>query len=382
MRIGIEAQRLFRKRKHGIEFVAIELIKNLQILDKRNQYFIFVKPDDDNTCVSETENFKIIEIKAPTYPIWEQLALPHIVRKMKCDVLHCTSNTAPIYPKLPVIVTLHDIIYLEKSFLNIIRSKGTNYQRFGNIYRRIIVPGIVKSAKRIITVSEFEKKRIIDFFGLSSEANKVVSIYNGVSKHFKKIENTSELEQVKKRYGLPDDFILFLGNTDPKKNTANVLKAYAAFLMSYPGKIDLVILDYDTEQLAQQLDEIGLGELTENIHLTGYVVNNDLPAIYSLSKLFLYPSLRESFGIPLLEAMCCGTPVITSNTSSMPEVAGDAAFFVNPEESSEITEAIVKLNRNNELRNELIQKGYTRSAEFSWEKMARNVLKIYESIKN
>ncbi len=380
MKIGIEGHRLFRRCKHGMEIVTIELIKNLQVLDTENQYFIFVEPDEDKECIKETENFKIVNIKVGSFPVWEQLALPFYASKYHCDLLHCTSNTAPMFLKIPLIVTIHDMIYLEKSYFKIIDNQGTMYQRYGNMYRRFIVPRIAKSAQKIITVSDFEKHRINEYFHFLPENNKVISIYNGVNEYFRKIDNLEELKRIKIKYKLPDDFILFLGNTDPKKNTTNVIKAYFEFKKSNPGNIKLVIIDYQPEQLRKQLNEIGNQELAENIHLTGYVVNADLPAIYSMSKMFLYPSLRESFGIPLLEAMCCETPVITSNTSAMPEVAGEASLLVNPFEPGEIATAMKLLNGNQELRNELKIKGLAQSKKFSWRTMAENVLQTYYDV--
>lgn len=380
MRIGIDGHRLFRRRKHGMEIVTIELIKNLQILDTENQYYIFVEPDQDKDCIKETENFKIVNIKVGSFPIWEQFALPFYASKYHCDLLHCTSNTAPMFLKIPLIVTIHDMIYLEKSYFKIIDNQGTSYQRFGNMYRRFIVPRIAKSAQKIITVSDFEKHQINDYFHFSPSINKVISIYNGVNEHFRKINDLDALRSIKEKYNLPDEFILFLGNTDPKKNTTNVIKAYFEFLKSNPGNIKLVIIDYQVEQLKKQLNEIGNQELAENIHLTGYVINADLPAIYSMSKMFLYPSLRESFGIPLLEAMHCETPVITSNTSAMPEVAGDASLLINPFEPNEISKAMKLLNSNQELRNDLKIKGLAQSSKFSWRTMAENVLQTYYDV--
>ncbi len=380
MRIGIDGHRLFRRRKHGMEIVTIELIKNLQILDTENQYYIFVEPDQDKDCIKETENFKIVNIKVGSFPIWEQFALPFYASKYHCDLLHCTSNTAPMFLKIPLVVTIHDMIYLEKSYFKIIDNQGTSYQRFGNMYRRFIVPRIAKSAQKIITVSDFEKHQINDYFHFSPSINKVISIYNGVNEHFRKINDLDALRSIKEKYNLPDEFILFLGNTDPKKNTTNVIKAYFEFLKSNPGNIKLVIIDYQVEQLKKQLNEIGNQELAENIHLTGYVINADLPAIYSMSKMFLYPSLRESFGIPLLEAMHCETPVITSNTSAMPEVAGDASLLINPFEPNEISKAMKLLNSNQELRNDLKIKGLAQSSKFSWRTMAENVLQTYYDV--
>ena len=125
MRIGIEAQRLFRKHKHGMDRVALELIRNLQVIDTKNEYFIFVKPDQDNTAIKQTENFKIVEIPGGPYPWWEQFKLPRIAKLHNCDILHCTSNTAPYSKKIPLITTLHDIIYMEGSLLKLLFNKAS-----------------------------------------------------------------------------------------------------------------------------------------------------------------------------------------------------------------------------------------------------------------
>jgi glycosyltransferase involved in cell wall biosynthesis len=205
-------------------------------------------------------------------------------------------------------------------------------------------------------------------------------VYNGVSQHFKPITEEAELKRVKEKYHLPYHFFFFLGNTDPKKNTKGTLKAFSDFLKQTGTDYKLVMLDYDRNELEKLLDEIGDKNLIDRIVLTGYVINTDLPAIYGQSKVFLYPSLRESFGIPMLEAMACGVPVITSNTSSMPEVAGNAAFIIDPFKPEEITEAIVKLVNNEELRAKLIDKGLEQAAKFSWKAMAQSVLEIYREI--
>ena len=157
MKIGIEGQRLFRQKKHGMDMVALELIRNLQAIDKKNDYVIFVKNDVDH-CLKSTPNFNIVEVASAPYPIWEQINLPAAAKKAHCDLLHCTSNTAPVFTSMPLIVTLHDIIYMES--LSVLKKGFTSYQKFGNMYRRYVVPQVVRKSARIITVSEFEKKRI------------------------------------------------------------------------------------------------------------------------------------------------------------------------------------------------------------------------------
>ncbi len=378
MKIGIEGQRLFRVKKHGMDMVALELIKNLQQIDKKNDYVVFIKPDNDRSCLEETANFKIVELGGGPYPTWEQFALPKAASEEGCDILHCTSNTAPLRSKVPLVITLHDIIYMEHSLISLAFGGGTAYQRFGNVYRKLVVPRVLKKSKATITVSEFEKVRIADFFKMTTE--RLFAVYNGVGTYFEKVTNTEVLKEVKHKYKLPEKFFFFLGNTVPKKNTPGTLKAYSDFMEQTGKEIPLVMLDYEEEDLQKIANDIGNPDLVNHIHLTGYVVNTDLPAIYTLADLFLYPSFRESFGIPILEAQKCGVPVITANTSSMPEVSGDGSFLVDPYKTEEITKAMIDITSNDELRNGLIARGFENSAKFSWKAMAERVLEIYENV--
>ena len=362
MKIAIEAQRIFRTNKHGMDFVALETIKELQKIDKENEYFIFVSPGKDSDVLQETANFHIIELKCPTYPLWEQVALPMAVNRLKPDVLHCTSNTAPLFCKVPLILTLHDIIFLEKK-----RSASKSlYQTMGWYYRRIVVPRVLEKCTRVITVSKYEAGRIGEQLKLSSE--KLVAVYNGVSKHFSPVATEEK------------NYIFFLGNTDPKKNTERVLRAYSQYLQISDKKMPLLIADLDLQYVKELLEKSGIPDIIEKIKTPGYINNSDLPKVYSNASVFLYPSLRESFGIPILEAMACGTPVVTSCTSAMPEIAGNAALLVDPKNEREIAEAIVKIEKESDLREDLINAGIKRASCFSWEYTARELQKIYKSV--
>jgi len=217
--------------------------------------------------------------------------------------------------------------------------------------------------------------------GFGFKDDRLIAIYNGVGEHFKKITDARELAIIQEKYKLPDQFLFFLGNTDPKKNTRGVLKAFAGFNAMHRGRYKLVMLDYDEIALQRLLKEIGAPELRNLIHLTGYVDNKDLPGIISQCTVFLYPSLRESFGIPILEGMACGVPVITSNTSSMPEVAGeDTALLVDPHKPEEITVAIETLIEDQKLAALISSNGILRAKSFSWKGMAENVLDLYKEV--
>ena len=375
MRIGIEAQRIFRKKKHGMDIVALELIKALQLIDSTNQYFIFVQKGEDH-CLTETANFKIVEVPGITYADWEQIFLPIYVKKHKVDVLHCTSNTAPVFCSAPTIITLHDIIFLENK-----TSKDhlfNLYQELGRVYRKYIVPVNLKNTKRIITVSNFERTRISESLKIGSD--KISVVYNAFGKHFSKPEDQSKIEEVRAKYNLPQQYIFYIGNTDPKKNMFSTLKAYAKYVDAAETKLPLLIADVDAKNLDLILEKAGLNNYRQHIQLTGYIYNSDLPFIYAAASVFLYPSLRESFGIPMLESMACGTPVITSNTSALPEIAGDAAMLVNPANESEITKAIQEALSNKSVREQLIEKGLQRIRSFNWNLSETNLLGIYKTI--
>ena len=370
MRIGIEAQRIFRKNKHGMDYVVLQEIKELQKLDTKNEYFVFVAPGEDR-CLEDTHNVHIMEIGGSIYPIWEQSTLPHAARELDLDILHCTSNTAPINCDIPLVLTLHDIIFFEprdKTNLSI-------YQNLGWLYRRIVVSRILKKCQRIITVSEFELNNIVT--KLNIPRKKMAMIYNGYTEWFKP---TQDINHVYRNYIDEPGYFFFLGNTDPKKNTERTLLAYAKYLEQSDIKRKLLMADFDKTYLNEIFFKYNIGHIRKNIVMPGYIVNSDLPYIYNNAFAFLYPSLRESFGIPLLEAMACGTPVITSNTSSMPEIGGPYAILINPESSDEIAEMMLKLETDDEFYRKQEEVGLQRAKLFSWRNTAERLLELYEDV--
>lgn len=372
MRIGIEAQRLFRPKKHGVEIVALELIKHLQRTDKENEYFIFVKQDADDSCIEETANFRIIKLPSAPYPVWEQWILPRAIKKFRLDVLHCTANTAPLFPGVRTVITLHDVIFLET-----VSFKGTAYQNFGNLYRRFIVPRAAKD-RELVTVSGYEQQNIASTLHIPASAVEVV--YNGVSGMFGPRTDAQQLAQMKAKYSLPDAFILFFANPAPKKNTPNVLAAFASYCRKHPDSgIKLVVTDSSKTYIRQQISELKIDDVLPRLQIMDYIAYTDLPFVYSLATLYLYPSLRESFGLPLLEAQACGTPVITSNISCMPEIAGDAAIFADPYDPASIAEAIAQaLHNDANAKVALYQKGIDNARRYSWEAAAHKMRAIYE----
>ena len=370
MRIGIEAQRVFRRNKHGMDYVVLQEIKELQKLDTKNEYFVFVAPGVDR-CLKDTKNVHIIVIGESFYPVWEQITLPRAAKKYNLDILHCTSNTAPIYCDIPLVLTLHDIIFLEPRDKN----NKSLYQNMGWLYRRKVVPKILDKCRRIITVSNFEKQNIINKLNIPEK--RMAMIYNGYNEWFTTFRDVADIY---KSYIDKPGYFFFLGNTDPKKNTERTLIAYSKYLEKSSIKRKLLMADLDKEYLNGIIERNHIENIREQIVMPGYIVNSDLPYIYNRAFAFLYTSLRESFGIPLLEAMACGTPVITSNTSSMPEIAGNDAILINPESSDEIAEKMLQLENNELYYNAQKEIGLKRAELFSWKKTAEQLLSLYEDV--
>ena len=370
MRIGIEALRIFHKNKHGMDYVVLQEIIELQKMDHRNEYYIFVAPGPDK-CLEDTSNVHIIEIEGNFYPTWEQISLPKVANEVGVELLHCTSNTAPIRCNIPLILTLHDIIFLEPRD----KQNKSLYQNLGWFYRRMVVPRILKKCRRIITVSEFEQNNIISKLGLPRK--QVAMIYNGYNDWFRPMEDT---DCVFAKYMAERGYLFFLGNTDPKKNTERTLIAYSKYLERSSVKRKLLMADLDRHYLNDIIERNHIENILSHIEMPGYIVNTDLPYVYSAAFAFLYTSLRESFGIPLLESMACGTPVVTSNTSSMPEIAGPDAILVNPESADEICEQLLKLENDKTFYQQQVEMGLQRAKLFSWKYTADQLLSLYEAV--
>ena len=348
MRIGIEAQRIFRKNKHGMDYVVLQEIKELQQFDTHNEYFVFVAPGEDR-CLEDSKNVHIIEIGGNIYPIWEQITLPKAVSELKLDLLHCTSNTAPIWCSVPLVLTLHDIIFMEPRD----KSNKSLYQNMGWLYRRLVVPRILKKCKYIITVSDFERNNIITRLGIPSE--RMVMIYNGYNEWFKPLK---DLDMKYRKYIKEPGYFFFLGNTDPKKNTERTLIAYSKYLELSKVKRKLLMADLDKSYLDDIIVKNHIENIYPNIQMPGYIVNSDLPYIYNNAFAFLYPSLRESFGIPLLEA----------------------AILINPESPGEIAQMMIKLEKDRNFYDQQKELGIKRAKLFSWRQTAEQLLEVYERV--
>lgn len=374
MKIGIEIQRLFRKKKYGIETSSLELINKIQSLDPKYEFVVYAKDDVDRNCFKPGKNFKVKTLPGSFFADFEQISLPIATKLDKVDLLHCTGNTTPYICPVPVVQTLHDIIFMDP-----IPRNDNWYQRFGNLYRRKLVPLVSPNSESIITVSQYEKERIIS--RLMVDEKKIDVVYNGINeKHFRICTNTREATRVALAYGLPKQFILFLGNPSFRKNPMGVIEAYVMYSSKAENPLPLV-----TPGLSQKYIQDALKGLKANYDpaqfiTPGYIKEEDLPYVYALSEVFLFPSLSEGFGMPIIEAMACGTPVITSKISCMPEIAGNAAILVDPMSAPSIAEGMLELLSDTDLKLDKIQDGLMNVKRFSWTRTAEKVLGIYDRI--
>ena len=253
------------------------------------------------------------------------------------------------------------------------KEKTFEYRSYGKGELAMLYLRILPKCKKIITVSQFERQRILDALHLSDE--QLVAVYNGFNSHF---HLQPKAPEITRKYIDADEYLFFLGNTDPKKNTPRVLKAYSDYLKRSQKKLPLLIADLKEDAIDRILGEEKITDIKGYLRFPGYIANTDLPALYSGAFAFLYPSLRESFGIPMLEAMACGTPIIAGNTSAMPEIAGEGALLADPFNSNDITEKILQLENDQTLYQQQVEYGIQRSQLFSWRNTAESLLKIYK----
>lgn len=376
MKIGIEVQRLFRKERFGIETSALELIHELYKLNTNHSLVVLTKKGANHNLFKDCEEFNLRHVAGKLFVDFEQIFLPIAAGHEKLDILHCTGNTTPIYSPVPIVQTLHDIIFMDP-----IPKTDSLYQRFGNYYRRFIVPIVSKKSQAIITVSEHEKHRIIE--RLQIPENRIHVIHNGINSRFKKIDDKYILESFTQKYNLPEQYILFIGNNSYRKNPERVLQAFAKYCnKKKPNALALVTPGLSRNYVNEYLKIINEEGVQNHIYTPGYIDSNDLPLLYSCSKLFLFPSLSEGFGMPVLEAMACGVPVITSNISSLPEIANKSAKLIDPNSTEAIEEAIEELLENPGLMADLSAKGLRQAEKFRWNKVAEKTMEIYEQVYN
>lgn len=366
MKIGINGIPL-TKRLTGVGFYTYNLILNLAKLFPETEYDLFL-PRESLVPLS-LPNLKPIICPFIKGIIWEQTRLSYECRRKGIDLLHCTNYIVPIIARTPTVLTIYDLAVLRYPQAHPWKRKFKH---------QLLLRRSIERAKFIIAISRFTAQETSSLFHLPGERVKVV--YGGVSPLFFPWEDESRLNQIRKRYKLPSKFILYVGTLEPRKNVASLLLAFEMLKSKKDFPHKLVITGgkgWIYEEIMKTWERM---EAKREVIFTGYVAYADLPGLYSLAQLFVYPSIYEGFGLPPLEAMACGTPVVVSNGSSLPEVVGDAGVMVDPKRPESIYQGIERVLGDPTFQSQLRKKGLKRAQRFTWEKTAQMTQKIYKEV--
>ncbi|MEW5766349.1 MAG: glycosyltransferase [bacterium] len=364
--IGIDG-RVLGYYKGGVPEYIYNLVENLGLM-KENGFKYIIFQGGQRNSFSANSNIRQQTIRIPSFHFQEQIFWPVELSKQGIDLFHGTACITPLIRPCKSIITIHDLAwvrfpqYLPDPFLSGLKKW---------------IPISIKGADLIIAVSRKTKEDIIEFFGVPE--NKIKVVYEGVNKRvYRPIEDTRSMEKIRQKYHIFDPFILNVGALQPRKNIQGIIKAYYKLKNDNYLDYKLVIpgrkgwLYNEIFQLVRDL------ELEKDVIFTGAVENEELSYLYNAAELFVFPSFYEGFGLPVLEAMACGTPVITSNTSSLTEVAGEAAILVDPHNVEELAEAMHRVLTDTALKDQMREKGLEQVSKFSWEKCARETLEVYQ----
>jgi glycosyltransferase involved in cell wall biosynthesis len=372
MRIGIDA-RLVRYRR-GMGNQIFNLLQGLATLSSPHDFLLYLDrpPAPGELPDALADAARIIGPAA--YPVWEQLALPHHARRDRVEVLHCPNNTAPLtgLRAARLVLTVHDVMFLlpraevpPPTVLN---------QQLGRLYRRLIVPRAARIADRIVTVSEHSRRDIGRLLGLPESRIDVVP--TGPGPEFHRLTDLSGAYATLQRHRIHRPYVLAFAASDPRKNVGALICGFAKLKENAP-EYQLVLPGSRPKDSRNWQAQANRLHLTSDVVLPGFVSQAELVDLYNLAEFFVFPSLYEGFGLPVVEAMACGAPVIASRRSSIPEVAGGAALLVDPS-ADELGAAMIHLARDEEARSALVRAGLTRVKAYSWTSTAAQMLKIYQ----
>lgn len=372
LRIGINALYLLPGRVGGTETHIRNLVKWLANLDVLNEYFIFINSESAGVFEKIAPRMEVVpcRINAASRPariLFEQLILPFKVKRLKLDILLSTGMTAPLLCPAKSIVVIHDLQHV---------NQPDNFPWLHLQFLKSIIYLSAKSANALIAVSNCVKEDIVRHYGIPAERISVA--YNAVDRLFFSEPDEKKLLGIRKKYGLPERFVLYIASSLPHKNYERLLGAFKILKGSDPS-IRLVLIgarDYGHEAISRKIDALGL---KGDVAFLGWLPFEDIPLIYSSAALFVFPSLHEGFGIPVIEAMASGVPVVCSGIGPLREVAGQAAFFVDPLDEADIARGMTEVLGDRALRERLVKEGRRRAADFSWEKTALDTLTALRS---
>jgi glycosyltransferase involved in cell wall biosynthesis len=338
-----------------------------QAQSPEHQYLLILPPGAEEAIACDRAPVETVISSAACYSFREQVELPRLLRRHKIDLLHTPHFNLPLLSPCPTVVTIHDVIYLA--------CKQDLPSPLGRLYYRAMMTAAVRRAARVITVSEFSKREIVRY--LSADPGKIEVIHSGIDHFFHPVTDSARIRDTLSRYGLEPGYILYTGIFKPRKNHAGLVRAFREFIHN-GGRASLVIAgpmadgERDLRRLARELG------VADRVVFAGFVPDADLPALYSAARVYACPSLYEGFGFTVLEAMACGVPVVCSEESSLPEVAGEAALYADARDPAEFAAALQRAFSDCEMRERLIATGFKNCSRFPWANAASATVAVYQ----
>ncbi|MPZ18061.1 MAG: glycosyltransferase [Luteitalea sp.] len=367
MRIAIDIRKL---HDFGIGTYVRNMLRQLARIDAETEYVLLCRPEDRVAAAQLGPNFRAVVEASRPYSVREQLAVPAKLRRERVDVFHTPHYVLPPLVRCKSVVTIHDCIHL--MFPQYLPN------RLAYSYARASMWAAARAACRILTVSEASKHDILRYCRVPAE--KVTVIPNAIDDRFGTPPTDEEIRVVRERYQLHDPFVLYAGNVKPHKNIGRLIEAFGLVHRGGLDHIKLLVIGDEISKYTTLRRAVHRNKLHTHVRFLGFVPDSTLAVLYRLAGVFVFPSLYEGFGLPPLEAMASGTPVVTSNVSSLPEVVGDAALLIDPHDTQAIADAIRRVLTDCELRHELRARGLARARIYSWERSVRRVREIYDEV--
>jgi glycosyltransferase involved in cell wall biosynthesis len=372
MLLGIDASRTTAARRTGTENYSLHLIRKLLDLGKAHRFRLYFNQPPPADLFPDKAEWCII----PFPRLWTHIRLSWEMQSDPPDLLFVPSHVLPLVHPWRSVVTIHDLGF---------HYYPESHTLFQNLYLRWSTRYNARTAMRVLADSQATRRDLIRYYGTPEE--KIVVVYPGRDETLAPVMDPHAIAAVRARYGLSDSYLLYIGTLHPRKNLVRLVQAFASLLQSTtarslpPGPdLQLVLAGHKGwlyDEIFGQVRKLGL---SDRVILTGYVPDADLSGLLSGALAFVLPSLYEGFGLPVLEAMACGTPVICSNTSSLPEVAGDAALFVDPLDSQKLAEALHQIVSDEGLRRAIVERGFEQVQRFSWHRCAQETLQVLEAL--
>jgi glycosyltransferase involved in cell wall biosynthesis len=366
IRVGVNAHLLScgeSYRSAGISWYIQNLLHRLPDVDPEVGYTVFL----GERSYKGRDELQLWPSRLPTHRpevriFWEQVLQPWAIRQAGVDLLHGMALVGPMVGACPVVITVHDL-----SFLFYPRS----FPASKRLYLRAFTGMSVRRARRVIAISENTKRDVVQQYGISPD--RVDRIYYGIDPIFRPLP-AGQVAEFRSQRGLPERFVLFVGTLEPRKNVVRLIEAYAQLRDNCPPLLLVGGKGWLYDEIFARVGEL---DLTDKVRFVGYVAGKELPWWYNAADLFVYPSLYEGFGLPPLEAMACGAPVITSSVSSLPEVVGEAGLLVDPDDVQALAEAMERVLADSHLREAMRAAGLAQAGRFSWQEAARRTVETY-----